>query len=104
MTTKQDVLACYEETGTMIGVSQKLGISPQTVRRVLISNGIFPSKRVKEMTRLRMMGLTDDDIAKYLRVQKKTVKNIRPTPGAATCWANALSTPSASPYAGNARA
>lgn len=78
MTTKQDVLACYEETGTMLGVSQKLGISPDTVRRVLISNGIFPSKRVKEMTRLRMMGLTDDEIATYLRVKIKTVKKYTP--------------------------
>ena len=40
--TQQQVLESYEITKNMFETARILDVSPQTVKRVLISNGIFP--------------------------------------------------------------
>lgn len=71
---QKDVLATYEVTKSMKETARKLKLSQQTVRRVLISNGIYPSERTREVARLCLMGMTVPEIAEYLGISTKTVQ------------------------------
>lgn len=53
--TQKDILDKYEATKSMKETARKLKLSQQTVRRVLISNGIYPSERTREVARLCLM-------------------------------------------------
>lgn len=61
--TQKDILDKYEATKSMKETARKLKLSQQTVRRVLISNGIYPSERTREVARLCLMGMTVPEIA-----------------------------------------
>lgn len=71
---QRDVLADYERTKSIKATAKNLHLSDQTVRRVLTSNGIYVSERSKEVTRLRLMGMTVTEIAEYLKISTKAVK------------------------------
>ena len=55
-----------------------LDVSLQTVKRVLISNGIFPSKRAQQIANLNDMGLNVSDIAELLEISEDTVRSNLP--------------------------
>ena len=55
-----------------------LDVSPQTVKRVLISNGIFPSKRAQPIANLNDLGLNVSDIAEFLKISNDTVRSNLP--------------------------
>lgn len=42
-------------------------------KRVLITNGIYPSERAKEVARFRLIGMTVPEISKYLKISEKMV-------------------------------
>lgn len=71
---QKEVLDTYNVTKSMNETARKLKLSHQTVRRVLISNGIYPSERTREVTRLCLMGMTVQEIAEYLGISAKTVQ------------------------------
>lgn len=52
-----------------------LDVSPQTVKRVLISNGIYPSKRAHQIANLNDLGINVSDIAEFLKISKDTVRS-----------------------------
>lgn len=76
--TQKDILDKYEATKSMKETARKLKLSQQTVRRVLISNGIYPSERTREVARLCLMGMTVPEIAEYLGISPKTVQTNLP--------------------------
>lgn len=76
--TQKDIINEYAATKSMNGTARKLKLSKQTVRRVLISNGIYPSERTKEVARLCLMGMTVQEIAEYLGISAKTVQSNMP--------------------------
>ena len=55
-----------------------LDVSPQTVKRVLISNGIFPSKRTQQIDNLNDLGLNVSDIAEFLKISEDTIRSNLP--------------------------
>lgn len=55
-----------------------LEVSPQTVKRVLISNGIFPSKRAQQIANLNDLGLNVSDISEFLKTSEDTVRSDLP--------------------------
>ena len=55
-----------------------LDVSPQTVKRVLISNGIFPSKHTQQIDNLNDIGLNVSDIAEFLKISEDTVRSNLP--------------------------
>ena len=55
-----------------------LDVSPQTVKRVLISNGIFPSKRAQQIANLNDLGLNVSDMAEFLKISEDTVRSNLP--------------------------
>lgn len=76
--TQQQILESYEITKNMSETARLLNVSPQTVKRVLISNGIFPSKRAHQIANLNDLGLSVSDIAEFLKISEDTVRSNLP--------------------------
>ena len=76
--TQQQILESYEITQNMFDTARILDVSPQTVKRVLISNGIFPSKRAQQIANLNDLGLNVSDIAEFLKISEDTVRSHLP--------------------------
>lgn len=72
--TQQQILESYEITKNMSETARILDVSPQTVKRVLISNGIYPSKRAHQIANLNDLGLNVSDIAEFLRISEDAVR------------------------------
>lgn len=75
---QKEILENYELTNSVKASAKALKLSHQTIKRILISNGIYPTERAREVTRLRMMGLAVPDIAQYLGISEKTVRLYMP--------------------------
>lgn len=76
--TQQQILESYEITKNMSETARILDVSPQTVKRVLISNGIYPSKRAHQIANLNDLGLNVSDIAEFLKISEDTVRSNLP--------------------------
>ena len=76
--TQQQILESYEITQNMFDTARILDVSPQTVKRVLISNGIFPSKRAQQIANLNDLGMNVSDIAEFLKISKDTIRSNLP--------------------------
>ena len=76
--TQQQILESYEITQNMFDTARILDVSPQTVKRVLISNGIFPSKRAQQIANLNDLGLNVSHIAEFLKISEDTVRSHLP--------------------------
>ena len=76
--TQQPILESYEITQNMFDTARILDVSPQTVKRILISNGIFPSKRAQQIANLNDLGLNVSDIAEFLKISKDTIRSNLP--------------------------
>lgn len=76
--TQQQILESYEITKNMSETARILDVSPQTVKRVLISNGIYPSKRAQQIANLNDLGLNVSDIAEFLKISEDTVRSNLP--------------------------
>ena len=55
-----------------------LDVFLQTVKRVLISNGIYPSKRAHQIANLNDLGLNVSDMAEFLKISEDTVRSNQP--------------------------
>lgn len=75
---QQKVLESYEITKNMSETARILDVSPQTVKHVLISNGIFPSKRARQIANLNHLGMNVSDIAEFLKISKDTIRSNLP--------------------------
>ena len=72
--TQKEILESYEITKSLKASAKALKISEQTIKRILISNGVYPTERAREVTRLRLAGLTVPEIARYLGISEKAVQ------------------------------
>ena len=64
------IVKAYDECPSVQAISLVLGVSKMTVQRVLISEGLWESKRSREIVELAKQGKTADEIAKELFHQK----------------------------------
>lgn len=78
MPIQKNVVEHYQLHHSVNEASREFGISAQTVRRILITNGIYLSERSREVARLRLMGMTVPQIAEYLNLDEKVVKSHLP--------------------------
>ena len=76
--TQQPILESYEITQNMSETARILDVSPQTVKRILISNGIFPSKRAQQIANLNDLGMNVSDIAEFFKISEDTVRSNLP--------------------------
>lgn len=75
---QQQILESYEITKNMSETVCILDVSPKTVKRILISNGIYPSKRAQQIANLNDLGLNVSDIAEFLKISEDTVRSNLP--------------------------
>ena len=79
MTSKVDEIKNnYEKAHIVKRTSKLCKVSTCVVIKVLITIGIYPTDRTKEITRLRLMGMSTEEIAEYLNVKPRTVKRYYP--------------------------
>ena len=76
--TQQQNLESYEITKNMSETVCILDVSPHTVKRVLIFNGIYPSKRAHQIANLNDLGTNVSDIAEFLKISEDTVRSHLP--------------------------
>ena len=74
MPIQKNVVEHYHLHHSVNETAKEFCISAQTVRRILITNGIYLSERSREVARLRLMGMTVQQIAEYLKLDEKVVK------------------------------
>ena len=72
------IVKAYGECPSVQAISLVLGVSKMTVQRVLITEGLWESKRSREIVELTKRGKTADEIAKELFLSLKCVQNYMP--------------------------
>lgn len=79
LTSKVDeIKSTYEKAHSVKRTSKLCKVSTCVVIKVLITVGVYPTDRTKEITRLRLMGMSTEEIAEYLNVKPRTVKKYYP--------------------------
>lgn len=76
--TANEILSLYEELQSVKATARKAECSPQVVRRLLITHGIYPTERCKEIARMLTLNYTVDEIATTLKITPKAVGNHLP--------------------------
>lgn len=76
--TQQEVLESYEITKSMKETAKKLKISAKSVKKILVSNGIYPGERAGQIAYLLQEGVPVPEIAKRLKISEKTVASNMP--------------------------
>lgn len=75
MITAAEVLATYHRlNGNIKKTAKAVGLSHQTVRRILITHGIFVSDRTQTIHRMLFSGYTKEEICKTLNISKKALQ------------------------------
>lgn len=79
MTSKVDeIKSTYAKSRSVKRTSKLCKVSTCVVIKVLITIGIYPTDRTKEITRLRLMGMSTGEISEYLNIKPRTVKKYYP--------------------------
>ncbi len=72
------IIAEYANTKSIAQIAKKLHTTQVRVQRVLITEGLWTSKRTKQIAELRARGLTVDQIAEQLGKDVKTIQTFLP--------------------------
>lgn len=78
MITEDDVITAYLLTDSLTQTAKNTGLNVQTVRRILISCGEYPSEKSEIIAALSDEGLSVAEIAERLKIKPKTVINHMP--------------------------
>lgn len=78
MAIEDQVAESFETLKSLRAVSRATGISMQTVKRMLITRGIYPSEMTKKVARLRLSGCSDEEIMQILGISAKALLNNSP--------------------------
>ena len=78
MSQYNDILEQYRLSQSIKGVAAVLNISEQTVRRTLITAGLYTSERAKRIQQLYVAGMPTKDIAELLKISTSTVSSYIP--------------------------
>ena len=78
MSQYNDILEQYRLSQSIKRVAAGLNISEQTVRRTLITAGLYTSERAKRIQQLYVAGMPTKDIAELLKISTSTVSSYLP--------------------------
>lgn len=78
MSQYNDILEQYRLSQSIKGVAAVLNISEQTVRRTLITAGLYTSERAKRIQQLYVAGMPTKDIAELLKISTSAVSSYLP--------------------------
>ena len=74
-----DIIATYRSTGSIRETARKHDVSPQTVRRVLITYGIpIDNQEMVDRITAMLMEMSAEDVASALNISVKTVRAYQP--------------------------
>lgn len=74
----QQIIEEYEKDQSIASIAKKLHTTQVRVQRVLITEGLWTSRRTKQVAELRDLGLTVPEIADELGIDEKTVQTYLP--------------------------
>ena len=74
----QQIINEYENNQSIAAIAKKLHTTQVRVQRVLITEGLWTSKRTKQVDNLRSLGMTVPEIAEQLGIDEKTVQTYLP--------------------------
>ena len=74
----QAIISEYEITKSIAQIAKKLHTTQVKVQRVLITEGLWTSKRTEQIAELRAQGLSVDQIAEQLGKDVKTIQTFLP--------------------------
>lgn len=63
----------FEETESVKETARKSGFSEKTCIKMLVTMGIYPTERAQQVTRLRLMGLSVQEMMDYLHCSEHTI-------------------------------
>lgn len=75
---EEKIARAYDALGSVKAVAKDFGLSEQKVRKVLISLGIYESKRLDVISELVGQGYSVEEIAEMLKVRHSTVLGYLP--------------------------
>lgn len=73
-----DVLQAYKETKSIDETAFKTGLSTYTVTKALITQGVYPTPNAKQVARLRLMDMSDEEIMDFLHMSPKALFKYTP--------------------------
>jgi hypothetical protein len=77
--TVDDIVATYLSTGSIRATSRKHAVCTQTVRRILITNGVFLGDDLKATHIVSLLGIMPpEEVANKLGCSIKTIKSYMP--------------------------
>lgn len=71
--TSKEIVEMYLQEGSLKTIAAKAGVCPATVKKILVSNGIYPSIRSQSISELCKLGYSLQEISKITKVSKKAV-------------------------------
>ena len=74
----QAIIVEYDTTKSIAEIARKLGTSQVRVQRVLITEGLWTSKRTEQIAELKAQGLSVEQIAEQLGKDVKTIQTFLP--------------------------
>lgn len=78
MSVYEEVLTAYRKRKTLRGAASEAGVSVYTVRRVLITAGLYKSPKTKRIRELSAAGMPMKDIAEMLHITPNAVSGHMP--------------------------
>lgn len=77
-TLYKQIVEEYDNTQSIAAIAKKLHTTQVRVQRVLITEGLWTSRRTKQVADLRSFGMTVHEIAEFLGIDEKTVQTYLP--------------------------
>ena len=74
----QQIVEEYEKNQSIAAIAKKLHTTQVRVQRVLITEGLWTSRRTQQVAELRDLGMTVPEIAEALGIDEKTVQTYLP--------------------------
>lgn len=79
MASKVDeIKSVYKETHSVNRTAKHCKVAESVVIKTLVTAGIYPTPRAKEIARLRMMELPTEEIAEHLYISPRAVEKYYP--------------------------
>lgn len=72
------ILELYNTHKSIKAVARESGLSEQTVRRMLISRGVYPNEISKQIARLRLSDCSDEEIMEIMGISRKVLQSQSP--------------------------
>lgn len=71
--TSKEIVDMYLQEGSMRLVAAKAGVCQATIKKVLVTHGVYPSVRAQNINELLAFGYSVQEVCKITRISKKAV-------------------------------